>query len=291
MPCLATRMWFACDTHVHTSFSSDCSTPPEEVVRAAKQRGLGLIAITDHHDVRGWRAAVAARPGGLAVLPGVELTCPDGGSAIHVIGVFPRQRDFDEQKFIDELELEHAGLGSADGCVTYGVAEAVERIHRLGGLAVAAHALAPKGLLKECSGPALLRILEDCRFNAIEIAAARDPWRTIKVPGPLADVSIISGSDAHHAYDNPSASHPYGVGSRPFWAYMGTRAGFPQLKRALAGHPFTGEPLAGVISPMLAWTGKRRIDALLHLPKRFVHVVRDDVSGEHLRRILEGTVD
>jgi predicted metal-dependent phosphoesterase TrpH len=43
---LAGRMWFACDTHVHTSISSYCSTPPEEVVRAAKQRGLGLIG---HH--------------------------------------------------------------------------------------------------------------------------------------------------------------------------------------------------------------------------------------------------
>jgi predicted metal-dependent phosphoesterase TrpH len=47
-------MSLPCDTHVHTSFSSDCSTPPEEVVRVADERGIGLVAITDHHDVRGW---------------------------------------------------------------------------------------------------------------------------------------------------------------------------------------------------------------------------------------------
>ena len=276
--------------HLHTSFSSDCSTPPEEVVRAAKARGIRLIAITDHHDVRGWRPAWnVAR--GVAVLPGVELSCPDGGSAIHIIGIFKRDNKLDEEMFIDTLELEHAGLGSAEDYVPYGVAEAVERIHALGGLAVAAHAHSSKGLLKECTGPALKRIIENCKLDAIEIQGARDPWREVKVPEPLRGVPIISGSDAHHADDRPGSSHPYGVGARPFWAYLGSSPGFPMLKNSLKPHLITGQPQAGVISPMLGWAGKRRVDALLRLPKHYAHVVGDDASPDHLRKIIEAVVD
>ncbi len=39
------------DFHVHTGFSYDSESTPEEMVRAAIQKGLQVICITDHHDV------------------------------------------------------------------------------------------------------------------------------------------------------------------------------------------------------------------------------------------------
>lgn len=41
-------MW---DNHMHSSFSGDCSTPPEEMIAAAKQQHLAGITFTDHLDL------------------------------------------------------------------------------------------------------------------------------------------------------------------------------------------------------------------------------------------------
>lgn len=38
------------DFHTHTSFSSDCSVSPDEMVQGAVQKGLQTICITDHKD-------------------------------------------------------------------------------------------------------------------------------------------------------------------------------------------------------------------------------------------------
>lgn len=46
------------DYHMHTSFSNDSDSAPEEMIQAAIQRGLKTICITDHHDLdymeEGW---------------------------------------------------------------------------------------------------------------------------------------------------------------------------------------------------------------------------------------------
>lgn len=39
------------DYHMHTSFSADSDTTPEEMIQAAIQKGLQTICITDHHDI------------------------------------------------------------------------------------------------------------------------------------------------------------------------------------------------------------------------------------------------
>ncbi len=39
------------DYHVHTSFSNDSDSAPEEMIQAAIQKGLKTICITDHHEL------------------------------------------------------------------------------------------------------------------------------------------------------------------------------------------------------------------------------------------------
>lgn len=39
-----------CDFHMHTDFSSDCDTPPGDMIEGAIQKGLHTICITDHND-------------------------------------------------------------------------------------------------------------------------------------------------------------------------------------------------------------------------------------------------
>ncbi|MCA1648006.1 MAG: PHP domain-containing protein, partial [Chloroflexi bacterium] len=68
---------------------SDGRLSPAEAVRAAAERGLRAIAITDHDVLSGLAAALAAAPAGLEVVPGIEMTAAwHGPRAIHVLGYF-----------------------------------------------------------------------------------------------------------------------------------------------------------------------------------------------------------
>ena len=81
------------DLHLHT-LHSDGMFSAEEVVRRARQRGLGAIAITDHDTTAGYVPAhAAARTGDgptLEVIPGVEITCEFRGRELHLLGYFFR---------------------------------------------------------------------------------------------------------------------------------------------------------------------------------------------------------
>lgn len=75
------------DLHNHTHFSSDGVQSPARLLAAARDRGIGCIAITDHNTVRGGlegAALAAADPELPRVIPGVELATQAG----EIIGLF-----------------------------------------------------------------------------------------------------------------------------------------------------------------------------------------------------------
>ncbi|MBN9621136.1 MAG: PHP domain-containing protein [Actinobacteria bacterium] len=77
------------DLHTHST-ASDGTDSPAELVQAAVAAGLDVIAITDHDTTAGWAEALAARPAGLTVVPGVEFSCvhrePDGRTiSLHLL--------------------------------------------------------------------------------------------------------------------------------------------------------------------------------------------------------------
>src|SRR4051812_1184801 len=75
------------DLHTHTT-ASDGVLPPEQVVNAAAAAGLKAIAITDHDTVDGVeRAAVAAKPLGIRIVPGVELSATVGDHEAHILAL------------------------------------------------------------------------------------------------------------------------------------------------------------------------------------------------------------
>lgn len=67
------------DLHAHTT-ASDGTDTPAELMAAASAAGLHAVAITDHDTTAGWAEAEQARPAGLRVVRGAELSCiaPDG---------------------------------------------------------------------------------------------------------------------------------------------------------------------------------------------------------------------
>jgi hypothetical protein len=67
------------DLHTHSN-ASDGTDKPGELVRVAAEAGLDVLAITDHDTTAGWAEAVEAKPDGLRLVRGAELSCvsPDG---------------------------------------------------------------------------------------------------------------------------------------------------------------------------------------------------------------------
>jgi predicted metal-dependent phosphoesterase TrpH len=74
------------DLHTHTT-ASDGALTPAELVRLALERGLEVLAVTDHDTVAGVAPAIEAAAGtGLRVLPGVELSALYSGGGLHLLG-------------------------------------------------------------------------------------------------------------------------------------------------------------------------------------------------------------
>jgi predicted metal-dependent phosphoesterase TrpH len=66
------------DLHCHTNASFDCLSAPKAVVRAADERGLTHLAITDHDRIDGALEAQELAPSGLTILIGEEVKTRDG---------------------------------------------------------------------------------------------------------------------------------------------------------------------------------------------------------------------
>jgi predicted metal-dependent phosphoesterase TrpH len=62
------------DLHTHSSVS-DGTDSPGELIATAAAAGLDVVALTDHDTTAGWTAAWSARPAGLTIVPGMELSC------------------------------------------------------------------------------------------------------------------------------------------------------------------------------------------------------------------------
>lgn len=76
------------DLHVHST-ASDGTSPPAHLMAEAVAAGLDVVALTDHDTTAGWATATDARPVGLTLVPGVELSCrwdgADGRIPLHLL--------------------------------------------------------------------------------------------------------------------------------------------------------------------------------------------------------------
>ncbi len=78
----------AVDLHVHTvaSACAELEMIPPLIVRRARELGLGLLGVTDHHSAENAGAVQqAARPYGIRVLPGMEVQTRE---EVHVLCLF-----------------------------------------------------------------------------------------------------------------------------------------------------------------------------------------------------------
>jgi 3',5'-nucleoside bisphosphate phosphatase len=74
------------DLHTHTT-ASDGGLSPEELILRAKERGVQLLAVTDHDTIDGYDDIVRLNSEGLQIVAGIELSCTWSGVNIHVLGL------------------------------------------------------------------------------------------------------------------------------------------------------------------------------------------------------------
>lgn len=165
------------DLHCHTFFSGDGVSSPEELIAAAKRKGLHGFAVTDHNTCDGINYMLELglmRPDGLPVdgflvIPGVEITTHEGH--LLCIGVtMPLLKDVP-------------------------AAEVCRLIHEAGGLAIPPH---PCDLFR-----AGIRVdeLEHLDIDAIEVFNAATTFKRYNRKAleyaKSRGLPMIAGSDAH----------------------------------------------------------------------------------------------
>jgi len=77
------------DLHTHST-ASDGTLSPAAVVDLAAQRGLDVIALTDHDSAAGWADAMTrAAQVGLTLVPGMEISTKLHGAGVHLMAYLP----------------------------------------------------------------------------------------------------------------------------------------------------------------------------------------------------------
>jgi|SRR5882672_996799 len=94
------------DLHSHSTVS-DGTMAPADLVSRAHERGVQLLALTDHDEVRGLADARArAEELGLRFVPGVEISVTFAGRTVHIVGL---NIDSDHQALVDGLAFVRSG--------------------------------------------------------------------------------------------------------------------------------------------------------------------------------------
>ncbi|MFA5554929.1 MAG: PHP domain-containing protein [Phycisphaerae bacterium] len=225
------------DLHIHTCLSpcGDLDMSPRNIIRFAKEKGLHIIAITDHNSTRNVRVCVEiGRREGIFVIPGCEVNTEE---EVHCLCYFPHlqamelfQHYLDErmtdilndpdyfgyQVAVDENDVviyeekRSLFMGIDDGI------EAVEKeVHKLGGLFVPAHIDRQKnGVLSQ-----LGFIPVDLICEALEISRRTTPEAFLKIYPELAEKRFLQSSDAHYPEDIGSA-HTCFYMDQPNWEHF-----------------------------------------------------------------------
>jgi ABC-type lipoprotein export system ATPase subunit len=233
----------ALDLHVHTSASHDWrggEITAEEIVEHVMSRGLDGIAVTDHEsgqfidDLR-----VAAKPHGVAIIPGVEINNLAGSEGIHLIALFPLDttaRDIDHLLVIIGA-LTGKGTNLKRGNATKGILEVLEEIEKRDGIAVLAHCQSSKGSLSDMRGAVRTELVRHPVVLAAE-AKAEEFFDEGKRATRKRTYDMLDGSDptykrklaVYQASDNPAGD---GTGHGHDLASIGSRFTYFYVERPI----------------------------------------------------------
>ena len=210
---------FKADLHIHTCLSpcAELDMTPSFIVQAASEKGIDIIAITDHNSSENITAAQkCAEQHNITVLGGMEITSAEEA---HILALFddndsiqklqeiiygsllPGENDekrFGEQVVVNEkdevLSFNTRILIAATALPAQSITAA---IHELGGIAVASHI--DKTVFSVVSQ--LGFIADDMGFDALEMSPNIRRELAEEQFNIYNSFTWISSSDAHHPSD------------------------------------------------------------------------------------------
>jgi hypothetical protein len=163
------------DLHIHSFEGShdvaDTAMTPRQIVETAIAERLAAIAVTDHNEIKNVEAAITeAAERSLLVLPGVELTTPQG----HLLVYFDKLADL--KVFFGKLSF--AGQGTADSRCQTSMLDCLRLIEPAKGFALLAHIDAVGGFEESLPGcpPHKVDILCHPNLLGIEVRDAASPF-------------------------------------------------------------------------------------------------------------------
>ena len=210
---------FRADLHIHTCLSpcADIQMTPSAIVKTATERGLDIIAVTDHNSAENVTAVIkAAENSDLTVLAGMEVTSSEEA---HILALFDNtvsakklqdtvyekllsgandERRFGEQIVVNEknevLSFNKRLLIAATSLTAESI---VNIIHSLGGLAIASHIDREAfGLISQ-----LGFIPDNLKLDALEFSPRTDRRKAEDLFNDYRAFAWVSSSDAHYLDD------------------------------------------------------------------------------------------
>lgn len=92
------------DLHMHTTHS-DGSFKPRELIRHAKEKGLGCISVTDHDTMSSLEeCADEAKNQGIELIPGIEISAQFEPGTLHILGYFLDANDPELNKTLGDIQ-------------------------------------------------------------------------------------------------------------------------------------------------------------------------------------------
>ena len=247
------RSWRVMDLHIHTPASSDYQEPEVsflDILRRSNDRGLEILAITDHNTVAGYRsmqeeisqlemlerlgritadekdqlAEYRSLMNKMLVLPGFEFTATFG---FHILGIFPPEMPVREIEYLLlqlNIHSEQLDEGSSTVGATADVLTAYRVIDDAGGLVIAAHANSTNGVAMKgfrFGGQTKIAYTQDPHLHALEVTDLNQKGRrTTKSffsgtkPEYPRRMHCIQGSDAHRLFTDQNNKKNLGIGDR-----------------------------------------------------------------------------
>lgn len=224
------------DLHLHTPASKDFNdktVTPEQLVRAAIDKGLDAIAVTDHNTAE-WvdRVKDAAKGKPLVVFPGVEITCNGGKSGLHLIALFDPTKDKRHvDALLSKLDLKPEDHGDLNKIVSKDPTELAAIAKGCDAIAVLAHINSSQGAFVEMEGQGRIGLMNCENIGAAEATDFQDEERAKKKKRAC---DLLDGTDQHYkrklavyqASDNPGPKDGQhcleGIGSRCAYFKMET---------------------------------------------------------------------
>ena len=246
------RRWYKADLHIHTPASNDYEEPNAsylDCIRTAVDKGMEIIAITDHNTVAGvgamrrevewltrlerdnrlndseklilqqWRDLANK----VLVLPGFEFTATFG---FHILAIFPPEtsvRQLEHVLLALKIPEEKLDVGSTETGASTDVLNTYKIIREAGGLVIAAHANSTHGVAMRnfpFGGQTKIAYTQDANLDALEVTDLDHRGHSTarffngSKPEYSRRMHCLQGSDAHRLNVDPKNSKRLGIGER-----------------------------------------------------------------------------